>query len=143
MRSPDDMGPSDGPTAPVSPDAASVLDLPLPARRGRYCVKVATAIRRARRLVGVDRATFAALLRDRLSEDLHELAVPVDADTVAAWEEGRMAPPAVALLAAAAVTNVEVEMLLCRLPSLKRFEQLEAQVRLQVQQLRTLCKHLA
>lgn len=124
--------------------ADDIVDLPTAARRDRHCVKVATAIRRARRFLGVDRATFAALLRDRLSGGGSEGAdVPIDADAVAGWEEGKVAAPAVALILAAEVAGVEVDALLYRLPSLTRIERLELQLRLQVHQLRMLCKQLA
>jgi len=90
----------------------------------------------------VDRATFAALLSDRLRGDLDDSPVTFSARRLGAWEDGDEPVPAVVLLAAAELANLEVEVLLGRLPVLARIERLERQLSLQGQQLRMLSDQL-
>jgi transcriptional regulator with XRE-family HTH domain len=101
--------------------------------------KVATAMRRARQFVGVDRIEFAALLATRLyTEGLTDTDVAVSGETVRAWEDGSAVPSAVILLAAAEVADVELELLFCRRPVLVRLQELEEQVWRQSASLRRL-----
>ncbi len=111
-----------------------MIPMPQVVRRGPTCTRVAMAIRRARRLTGVDAAEFARLLGARLE---HEGDVPTRA-AVTAWEDGFDVPSAVALLVAAEVAGVEVEVLFCRRPVLMRLNEVEEQVRRQSLQLRDL-----
>ncbi len=112
-----------------------IVVLPSAARRDPGCVRVATAIRRARRLAGVDPARFAKLL------SLCPWLGPrwqITAERVAAWEEGLVPPAAVELLAAAEMAGVEVEVLLGGRPLEARLDELEKQLQQQSLQLRHL-----
>jgi transcriptional regulator with XRE-family HTH domain len=135
------VGRPGGSVQPTTQDRASVrgsgpplIPLPRAAGRSSRCTKVAMAIRRARHLARVDAAEFARLLRTRLEREGDMLA-PTD---VTAWEDGLDVPSAVALLVAAEVAGVELEVLFCRRPVLARLSELEEQVRRQSLQLRDL-----
>jgi hypothetical protein len=117
-----------------------VVDLPRAGYRSRFETKVATALRRARRIVGADRAEFAASLAQRLYGGLDGKVL--DPRQLAAWEEGDEDVPAVVLMAAAELATVEVDLLLGRLPVLTRIERLERQLKFQGQQLRVLSERL-
>lgn len=117
-----------------------MVDLPRAVYRSQFDTKVATALRRARRIVGADRAAFATLLTQRLNRGVDRKVL--DPRQLAAWEEGDEDAPAVVLIAAAELANVEVDLLLGRLPVLTRIERLERQLKFQGQQLRVLSERL-
>jgi transcriptional regulator with XRE-family HTH domain len=77
--------------------------------------QVVTALLRARHLSGLDRQQFARLLS-------------ITAERLATWEAGEEPLPAIALLQAASLAGVSVEVLLGRRSLIRRLEELEHQV---------------
>jgi transcriptional regulator with XRE-family HTH domain len=88
----------------------------LPALRGQgFDRQVATALLRARHLSGLDREQFAR-------------ALSVTPDRLAIWEAGEGSLPATALLQAASVAGVSVDVLFGRRSLIRRMGELEHQV---------------
>lgn len=124
--------------------AFEATDLPRVARRGRFRVRVALAIRRARRLAEVDPTAFAAALRALLpagTDDEIDLR-GVTGAAVVAWESGLEDPSATILMAAAEVAGVEVEVLFHRRPVMVQLKRMEDQLRSQADQVRGLRRRL-
>jgi transcriptional regulator with XRE-family HTH domain len=114
--------------------------MPSIARLDGFRLRLALAMRQARRLAQADPEQFARSLRMLLDTDDEERAT---GDAVVAWEAGLDVPSAAVLLAAAAVARVEVEVLLHRPALIARVEQLEERLRRQAEQVRDLRQQLA
>lgn len=123
------------------PKDTAVTDMPAIARLGGLRLRLALAMRYARRLAKVEPTEFATSLRAHLA--MEKEASPVTAKAVVAYESGQATPSAAVLLAAAAVAGVEVELLFHRPSVLARLQQVEDRLRRQAEQLRDLRQHLA
>jgi len=81
------------------------------------------------------------MLRVRLEEE-GESGDGLTGDAIAAWELGRFAPSATALLAAADIADVELEILFNQAPVVERLRRLERQLRSHAVQIKVLKQRL-